>query len=375
MADIDSTINNGVNAVTNLVNQSDTNIANEMLSKVPFIGDNKALQALLLLVSFIILAKIFLWFSKKFIRRLIRKTKTDLDDKLIDISEKPIAGVLVLIGIKLALVPLNITGSYKIVIAHFINSLIIIAIFYSFSLIANALIDVWGKNFAKKTKTKVDNELLPLVHKTVKVILFILGILFILKEWDINITPILASLGIAGLAVGLALQPTLSNIFAGIALILDRTFKKGDIIEIEGITGIIEDIGLRTTKIKTFDNDIVTVPNNSLATSKIINHLLPDLKARFNVKVSVAYGTKVEKVKEIIMNQIKNNKRILKDPNPAILFSEMGDFALKLDVYAWVDDFAIKGVVKDELTTAIYNALNKNKIEIPYPAYSVYRKE
>lgn len=372
MADVNGTITEGV---TTIINQSDTNLANQLLSNVPFIGDSKPLQALFLLVSFIILAKIFLWFSKKFIRRLTKKTKTDLDDKLIDITEKPIAGVLVLIGIKLALVPLNITGAYKVAIAHCINSFIIIAIFYALSLILNTIIDVWGKNFAKKTKTKVDDELLPLIHKTIKVVLFILGILFILKEWGINITPILASLGIAGLAIGLALQPTLSNIFAGISLILDRTFKKGDIIEIEGITGIIEDIGLRTTKIKTYDNDIVIIPNNNLATSKIINHLLPDLKARFNVKVAVAYGTKVEKVKEIIMNEIKSNKRILKDPAPVILFSDMGDFALKLDVYAWVEDFAIRGAVKDELTTAIYNALNKNKIEIPYPTYSVYRKE
>lgn len=371
MSDINSTISSAVS----LINESDTNLANQLLSKVPFIGNNHALQALFLLLVFVIIAKSFLFVSKKIIRKITKKTKFEWDDKLLDLIERPIAIVIVLIGTRLAIIPLNIEDLYKAVISHFVNSLIIIAAFYSLSLSLTLFIDIWAKNFAQKTKTKIDEQLLPLIKKTLKVILVLICALFILKEWGVNIGPLLASLGIAGIAIGLALQPTLSNIFAGIALIVDRNFKKGDAIEIDGISGVIEDIGLRTTRIKTFDNDIVTFPNNNISNIKITNHLQPDKSARFNIQVGVSYGTKIEKVKKIIYNEINKNKRILKEPKPNVLFSDMGDFALKFNVFCWVGDFNEKGTIKDELLTEIYNSLNKNKIEIPYPTTTVLVKK
>lgn len=371
MGDINST----TNIITQIINQTDVNLANQLLSKVPFIGDNHDLQALFLLLTFIVIAKLFLLFTKIFVRRITQKTKFEWDDKLLDLIEKPIAVVIVLIGIKIALVPLNIVGEYKDWISSFIITLIIIAVAYSINLIMHLVLEIWGKNFAKKTKTKIDEELLPLIHKTLSVLIILIASLFILKEWGINIGPLLASLGIAGIAIGLALQPTLSNIFAGIALIADKNFKRGDIVEVDGLNGTIHDVGLRTTRIKTLDNDMVTFPNNNLANMRIINHLQPDTTARIHIPIGVAYGSDIDKVKKIIYVAIDKNKKILQEPKPQVLFAEMGSFALNFNVYCWINDFNLRWEVKDELLSEIYNSLKKNKVDIPFPTTTVYLKK
>jgi len=371
MSDLNSTT---LEAVT-IINQSDINLANQLLSKVPFIGDNEGLQALFLLLVFIILAKLFLLFTKGFVRKITQRTKFEWDEKLLDLVEKPIAAVIVLIGIRLALVPIHVIGSYKIWLNNSVNSLIIIAVFYSINLVTHLLLEIWGANLAKKTKTRINDELLPLVHKTISVVLFLIGGIFVLKTWGVNIGPLLASLGIAGIAIGLALQPTLSNIFAGISLILDKNFKKGDVVEIDGITGKIHDIGLRTTRIKTFDNDLVTFPNNNIANMKILNHLQPDTRSRITIKIGVGYGSDVNKVKKIINDIVNNNKKVLVEPKPEIFFNEMGDFSLNFIVNCWVADFDEKAHIKDEILTAIYSSLNKHKVNIPYPTSTVFIKK
>ena len=194
--------------------------------------------------------------------------------------------------------------------------------------------------------------------------------------WGIQIGPLLAGLGIAGLAVALALQPTLANIFSGIAMILDKTIRIGDLIYLENNTrGKVVKIGLRSTKLRTADNELIIVPNSDLANSKIQNVALPEPKSRAVIPFGVAYGSDIEKVKKIVLKEIKSVKHFVNEPEPNVVFLKMGDSALSFEAYFHVDSFENRLYAIDEANTKIYNALRKSNIEIPFPQMDVHLKK
>jgi MscS family membrane protein len=135
------------------------------------------------------------------------------------------------------------------------------------------------------------------------------------------------------------------------------------------------DVGLRSTKIKTFDNELLVVPNGQIANAIIQNFKLPDLKYRVNVPFGVEYGTQVEKVEKIVLDVIKKMKLATKDPAPRVLFMEMADFSLNFSASFWIEDVSDRLTAKVEANKAIYNALNKAKIGIPFPTRTIYVKK
>ena len=237
------------------------------------------------------------------------------------------------------------------------------------------IVETWAITFSKKTKSNLDDVLLPLLHKVTKVFFVLIGLMWVLKIWKINITPYLAGVGISGIVLGLALQDSLKNIFGGISLLLDRTYQVGDKIQLEsGEVGTILDIGLRSTKLVTFDNEVIYIPNGYLANSRVLNYARPDPKVRTRVFFGVEYGTDVDKVRKIVMDVITNMDDVMADPAPNVQFLEMGDFALKFRANFWVDQWNLAYDKKLEATEKIYNALRKAKIGIPFPTQTVYLK-
>ena len=178
------------------------------------------------------------------------------------------------------------------------------------------------------------------------------------------------------MAVALALQPLLSNIFSGASLVIDNTVRVGDMVYLDQNTrGIILKVGLRSTKIRTFDNELVIVPNTKLAESMIQNIAMPEPKTRVVVPFSVAYGSDVAKVKKIVLNEIKKVKGFVDDPAPIVRFLQMADSGLNFKVYFYVESFNLRADAIDEANTRIYNALNKAGIEIPFPQMDVHLKK
>ncbi len=170
------------------------------------------------------------------------------------------------------------------------------------------------------------------------------------------------------------MQPTLSNIFSGIALILDKSIKEGDIISLDGdISGTIYDIGIRSTRIKSWTNEIIIIPNSKLVDSNITNLDQPDRTIRVVIPFGVAYGSNIESVKKLGLDCLKGKRHIIKkDPAPFIWFIEMGDSALNFELKFFVDDLSNKWSVHQKVITDLYNALNKAKISIPFPQREVW---
>ncbi len=339
--------------------------------------ENQFISSILILVAFFIIAKIVVIISERVILRLTKKTKTNVDDLIVKKSNRKISLILVLIGIKLALIPLGLTETINQIANKIIGSAIIIVIALIVITIFDILIEFWGKSFAKKTKSKLDDQLILLFHRFSKIIFFLLTFLFILQTWNIQIGTLLASLGIVGLAVAFALQSSLGNIFGGISLIMDKSIRVGDRIKLEsGESGIVDDVGLRSTKIKTWDNQIIVVPNGKLADSKIINYLhRGEKRVRVVVEFGVVYGSNLDKVKKTIIPELKKIKECLKYPAPEAYFKEMSDFSLNFQAKFWVSDVSKAHMAKQEANINIYNALNKARINIPFPTQTIYVKK
>jgi MscS family membrane protein len=336
---------------------------------------NPYLKALAILVVFFILSKIVYLIFEKVLLRLAKKTKTEIDDLIVEKIRNPINFILLLIGVRLALVPLEFTTGYISTIEKLIYTIIILLVTLMVARIFSVLIDSWGTKFTKITKSDLDDQLLGLTHKFSKIVVFIVGILVIFDYWGIAIGPFLASLGIAGLAIAFALQNTLANVFGGISLIIDKTIRIGDVIEVDGTTGTVIDIGMRSTRIKSFDGNSVIIPNGKLVDSKVQNRVQPNRKERAVISFGVEYGVNIKRVKKIVLKEINKIEGVLDDPEPSVKFIEMGDSALIFKAYFWMKSYSETFTAKDKANELIYNALNKAKINIPYPQMDVHLKK
>tara|TARA_Y100000310_G_scaffold334233_1_gene413523 strand:- start:56235 stop:57296 length:1062 start_codon:yes stop_codon:yes gene_type:complete len=339
---------------------------------------NKYVQAILIILVFYILSHITTYILKKFVKKITDKTKTKIDDLILEKSYKPFVWSLIIIGFKIGITRLALSEKVQGIFQHLFNSIITILIIYLLYVIVQILLESWGQAFAQKTKSTLDDDLLPLLHKVVKVIFVILGAFFVLGEWKVDITGLLAGVGVAGLAIGFAVKDSLANIFGGISIILDKAFKVGDVIQTSGgDTGTVTDIGLRSTRIRTWDNELLIIPNGELANNKIQNFKQPDESVRAIVQFGVEYGSNVGKVKKVVKACLKTLPEVIKtgDKAPAVQFMEMGDSSLNFRATFWVKSFNERFGTKEKATCLIYETLNKSKVGIPFPTRTIYMKK
>lgn len=333
---------------------------------------NKYIISVLILILSIILAKLVQYIFIHYFERFATKSKTKIDDLIVERIRSPLFYFILATGLKVAVLNLEINGTVN----KIVNSMMVLVFVLILIRLLDIFIDAWGLTFAKRTKTKIDDVLLPLFHKFTRIFFIIIAVLWVLRVWGINITPYLAGAGILGLVLGLALQDSLKNVFGGVTLIMDKAFHIGDKVKLEsGEVGSIHDIGLRSTKLVTFDNEIIYIPNGYLANSRIQNYTRPSPKVRVNVKFGVKYGSDIKKVQKVVIGAIKSMKNVMDNPAPSVQFLEMGDYALSFTASFWVEDWNESWSKKLEGTEVIYNALNKAKIDIPFPTQIVYLKK
>lgn len=326
-----------------------------------------------ILVGVYLISKIVVFIITKVLLRIAKKTKTKGDDLIIEQTQSSVVGLIVMAGIRIAVNVLDIPEKVLFVVNGAIDTILIFLVLRIIVKVIDILITEWGGNWAKKTKSTIDDELLPLMHRTSNVIFVILGIIFVLKRWSIDVTGILAGMGIAGLAISFAVKDSLANIFGGISLILDKSVKVGDIIKLDsGDSGKIMNIGLRSTKIKNWDGEALIVPNSIMANTKLINVTQPDLSIKISILFAVKYGSDPEIVKELAQKIIMNIEGVSKTQDVVVWFTEMGDFSLNFKAMFWVDDISDKWTVHQKCISALYKELNRKKIGIPFPTQTIH---
>ena len=233
-------------------------------------------------------------------------------------------------------------------------------------------------------KLYLQNKNLPetgLIFILLQVFIYLIGILIMLSYFGISIMPIITTLGIGGLAIGLALKDTLSNIFSGLYILLEKNIKVGDFIELEnGKKGYVMNINWRTTTIKTLSNDVVILPNEKLAQSIIVNFAKPAELTRVAIEIPVSYDTDIDKFEKIVMEEVynlaKENDKLLLDPAPVLRFIPgFGDSSLNFTLYFSTANYEDSFLVQSELRKRIFKRLKKEGIEIPYPQLDVHIKD
>ncbi|MBT8089583.1 MAG: mechanosensitive ion channel family protein [Gammaproteobacteria bacterium] len=343
---------------------------NDLIAKVQqlaeLIGPNVYLQAAIIAAVFIVIGKIADWIISGVIGRIASRSTNNFDDELVGLIHRPVFLSFVLLGLGLATRRLDMPDAPTFITLGILKT---IAIFVWYSTL-NSLLALFVKTFSRTHDSKiVQTGMLSLLQNVMKIVLVALTGYFIFLAWNINVTAWLASAGIVGLALSFAAKDTLSNLFAGVSIIMDAPYKTGDFIILEsGERGIVTNIGLRSTRILTRDDVEITVPNGIIGNGKIINEAGgPSEQHRIRVAVGVAYGSDIDEVINVLQAVANNNADIVDDPEPRVRFRMFGDSSLNFELLGWIAQPVDRGRVVHELNCAVYKALDENNISIPFP--------
>ena len=286
--------------------------------------------ALAIIIGTFVATKIVYWVLSNILRKLSAKTKTNLDDVLIDKLEKPIRYSILIIGYWIAIHYIYIENEGVMSFLEAVASFSAVVTLTSItSRVFDALVTEVVQPMVEKTEGGTDNYILPIISKAVKGIIWTFGIIIGLDNIGFDITAMIAGLGIGGLALALAAQDSVKNIFAGIMIFLDKPFKIKDRIQIEGFDGVVEEVGLRSTRIRTLDGRIVTIPNSTFTDNSVVNVTSqPALKIVLNI--GLTYDTDevgMQKGVDILRQIVADNSDILEEDCSAG-FKDFGDFSL-----------------------------------------------
>ena len=332
-------------------------------------------QALLLIVAFVILAKLVDRACSGIIRRVTARTDTVLDDRFIDILHRPVIVSISMMGLILATYRVDMDQWIQNTTLNIIDTILIFVWVIFGVRLSKLLLDAMVKS--EKRFGFAQPATKPLLSNAFAVILFLTAVYAILVAWEINVTGLVASAGIVGLALSFAAQDTLSNLFAGVAILADRPYAIGDYINLDsGERGQVTHIGLRSTRLMTRDDVEVTVPNSVMGSAKIINESGgPVSRYRVRAQVGVAYGSDIDKVEEVLLTVVSNNEKICNTPEPRVRFRVFGESSLDFELLAWIYRPAERGLVLHEINCEIYKAFDLAGIQIPFPQRDLHIKE
>lgn len=327
----------------------------------------------------VILSVIFGYILRKiiFVRLLhwSRNTKTAIDDIILEAIKAPFILWCFMLGVYFALQATTLPDNIARIIGKF---LLVLAVFSITLVIANIAAKLI-KAYSSRLETAL--PVTSLTQNITRIVIFVVGILVILNSLGISITPILATLGVGGLAVALALQDTLSNLFSGFHITISRQIRIGDYIKLEsGEEGYVSDINWRTTKIRMLPNNVVLVPNAKLIQTIVTNYYLPEKEMAVLVNVGVHYDSDLKKVEKVtceaareVMKEVTGG---VPEFEPFIRYHTFADFSINFTVILRAKEFVDQYLIKHEFIKRLHQRYAKEGIIIPYPIRAInYEQE
>ncbi len=307
--------------------------------------------------------------------RLSRRTASKLDDRVFELLWPALWQTVILEGIYIASVGFVEEQSIaEIVLSANVTLLVLIwgrFVVRSGDILLRGLSEHSGKF------RWIQPQTLPLAKFILKIGVFGVATYLVMSTWHVNLTSWIASAGVVGIAVGFAAKDTLANFIAGIFILADAPYKVGEYIIIDDVTrGEVTEIGLRSTRLLTRNNVEVSVPNAVISNAKIVNESSgPSTWMRIQVNVSVAYGSDVDQVREILHTCLDQIPQTVGGQPSAVRFMAMADSGLEFQILVWISHPAYRGRVIDDINTRVYKALNAAGISIPFPQRDLHIKE
>ncbi len=270
---------------------------------------------------------------------------------------------------------INITGQILIVIATVMKTFIFIFAAWTV-FVCGDLVSEGIANARHLKATSIAADVTRLVVRLFSyVVIFILFFHFA-DRLGIPVGAVFASAGIAGFAVAMAAKDSLSNLFGGLTIFMDRPFQRGDYIVLDNNErGEVMQIGIRSTRIKTRDDVMISIPNAAITNAKVVNQSSPEPMFRVRIKIGVAYGSDIKQVEDILVQQVLSNPLAARDPEPRVRFRAFGNSSLDFELLCWARRPHDRGRLVHGLNTSIYNAFNEVGIEIPFAQQDVYIRD
>ena len=331
---------------------------------------NPIILSVLIILGAVIAAKIMDMIFTRIFKRIVNKTQTNFDDRILELLHRPIFYSILFIGFSVAVKTAELPNyiDYALV-GIFKTSTILIWLFVVMKVLILSM--EWASQ--KTSNPLLQQKTLPLFNNLGKIAIGLFGIYFIFLSWDININGILASAGVLGVVLGLAAKDTVANFFAGIFLMADSPYKEGDYILLDtGERGYVKSMGLRSTRFMTRDDIEITIPNSVIAASKIVNESGgPAEIERIRITLLVAYGSDIDAVKDLLISVAMANDNVQNSPEPRVRFREFAESGIELQLLFWIYKPEIRGRTVDAVNTEIYKQFSQNNISIPYPTMKV----
>jgi len=314
------------------------------------------------------------WLKKK-----ADTTETRLDDIILMAVGTPLVIAVIALSAYIALtrfdiIPESLGG---ISTGQVINAVFILLGAWIASVFLQNLIRTYGVVIAEKTETDL-NRLIPILLMIIRYLIWFVVFLLLLAVFQVDITPFLAGAGIAGIALALAAQDLLGNFLGSAIIAIDKPFRIGDRVRIDSFFGDVVSLGPRSTRIKTLDNQIVTIPNSTITQGVVINYAMPNRSLKIRIPFSVAYGSDMEKVTEILLDiareAAEKTSWVMTDPAPSVYFLEFGESSLNGRLLLWTYYYDYEWDVKDWVNRRIARRFKEEKIEIPFRQLDIWMR-
>jgi MscS family membrane protein len=327
-----------------------------------------------IMVGAFVIAKIVYWAIGKYVKKLAAKTKSGLDDLLVDKLEEPVVYGMIIIGFYWGFNRLTFGENVDNFFSHVFVIIFTLNVTWLIVRVIDSLIVEYIVPLVSKSESDLDDQLMPVIRKSIKGMFWALGLIIGMNNAGFDVAALIAGLGIGGLALALAAQDTVKNIFGGIMVFIDKPFKMKDRIKVNGWDGFVEEIGVRSTRLRTLEGRLVTIPNGQFSDNAVENVTLEPSR-KVVVNLGLTYETSpsdmekaIQMLKDIAAANVKLEKDVL------ISFNSWGDFAMGILFIYYIkspDDILD---AQTEMNMQILRQFNEAGLEFAYPTQTIYRK-
>ena len=344
----------------------------DQIGKLPF----HAIIAAGILLVFILLIRLVRWILHLIGKRMIAKSATIPNDRVLTVALRNVGPVMIVTGLWVALreIMKGITPDdqtalelleYARDIVFVAGAIVLLKIVVG---VVREFISWYLGRASGDGSENLQRAIGPLTTKTVNFALTLVAIIVVLDHFGINIGSLLVSLGVGSLAIALAAQETIANMIAGFVILVDRPFRIGDRVEVgEGVVGDILAIGLRSTRLLNFDNNVMIIPNSDLVKSRITNYAFPYNQVRVTLAMEVGYGADIGKVRHILLDLANAHPDIVHPPEPSVNVTRLTETSVQLTLVARCRDFTVQFSTETGIREQAYEALLAHGVPVPTP--------
>jgi MscS family membrane protein len=354
------------------------------LDRIPFLDKHRfgdiplwqyAASLIYIFLAFYV-SKFLDYLTRVWLKRWAEKTETKFDDLLLDLLNGPIKIVAFVIFLRIGLEVFSWPSLVQIILTKGFTIIVAVTLTYMALKFIDLVMSYWRQRTKPDTDRAFDEQLFPIIRKSLKVFIIVVAVLVTLDNIGVNITAAIASLSIGGLAIGLAAQDTLANLFGAVAVFVDKPFRIGDRIQLENVDGTVESIGMRSTRVRNLDGHLITIPNKTMGNATITNVTRrPNIKTEMNF--GLTYNTSTEKLKLAVQILDEIYRSHPQTHDLIISFNKFADSSLNILVVHWWKGADAKACLAglQELNFKVKERFDAEKLDMAFPSQTVYLRQ